>query len=629
MPEITNNKDLPVFQDGDNIVGKKIVTKEVPQKDIGIDTDGSFFQNIAYAAINSHLDTSELNSFTNLAEGRDGIFKLIDQMGNDSKIAAVLESYATDCTETDDQGRVVWCEASDSNIQKYITFLLDSMRVDKNAYSWVYSLIKYGDVYLRLYRESEYDDILFREVNKGKQSLNEDLIIKAYRKDDPFVHYVEMVPNPAEVFDLTKFGKTIGYIKADVSQQYLDTNGGFTNPYYKYQFKKQDVELYSAVDFVHGSLQWGQTRHPEEVNIFLSEDHDINAVSSSYTVKSGQSILYNLFKVWRELDLLKNSVLLNRITQSSVFRLVEIETGDVPKTTVPQVLQRFKQLFEQKTALNTSVQMNEYTNPGPIINTVYLPKHGEVGQVNVQTFGGDPDPKSLVDLEYFDDEVFAGLRVPKQFFARTGDSAGFDGGESLAIISSQYAKAVKHIQNIFIQTMTDLLNILLIDKGEEDMIGKFKLRMQEPTTKEEVARRENLSSEISIVSDTMNLVADIDDPVIKLKMLKSLLSNAISNTEVIDLIQQQVDKLEQQEEDNATAEMSGEETATEEGGEETISDSTPLDLGGEETSTETPTETTETPTETSTETTSTEETSSEETLPTPGELGVGDMSVIQ
>ena len=79
------------------------------------------------------------------------------------------------------------------------------------------------------------------------------------------------------------------------------------------------------------------------------------------------------------MDLLKNSVLLNRITQSSVFRLVEIETGDVPKTTVPQVLQRFKQLFEQKTALNTSVQMNEYTNPGPIINTVYLPKHGEVG----------------------------------------------------------------------------------------------------------------------------------------------------------------------------------------------------------------------------------------------------------
>ena len=71
------------------------------------------------------------------------------------------------------------------------------------------------------------------------------------------------------------------------------------------------------------------------MNIFLTDDNDINAVSSSYTVKSGQSILYNLFKVWRELDLLKNSVLLNRITQSSVFRLVEIETGEVPKNTVP------------------------------------------------------------------------------------------------------------------------------------------------------------------------------------------------------------------------------------------------------------------------------------------------------
>lgn len=103
MPEeIMNNKDLPVFQDGDKIVGKKIVTKEVPQKDIGVDLDGSFFQNLAYAGTNSKLDMSELNNFTNLAEGRDNIFKLIDQMGNDATIAAVLEGYATDCTETND-----------------------------------------------------------------------------------------------------------------------------------------------------------------------------------------------------------------------------------------------------------------------------------------------------------------------------------------------------------------------------------------------------------------------------------------------------------------------------------------------------------------------------------------------
>ena len=42
----------------------------------------------------------------------------------------------------------------------------------------------------------------------------------------------------------------------------------------------------------------------------------------------------------------------------------------------------------------------------------------------------------------------------------------------------------------------------------------------------------------------MRMVDGIEDEVIKLKILKALLSNAITNTEVIDLIQEQIDALE-------------------------------------------------------------------------------------
>ena len=66
-------------------------------------------------------------------------------MARDSTIAAVLETYAEDATETNEQGDVVWCEASDDKILKYITFLLDTLNVNKHIYSWVYSLCKYGD----------------------------------------------------------------------------------------------------------------------------------------------------------------------------------------------------------------------------------------------------------------------------------------------------------------------------------------------------------------------------------------------------------------------------------------------------------------------------------------------------
>ena len=41
--------------------------------------------------------------------------------------------------------------------------------------------------------------------------------INAYKANDHYVHYLEMMPNPAEVFELTKFGKSYAYIIAPVA----------------------------------------------------------------------------------------------------------------------------------------------------------------------------------------------------------------------------------------------------------------------------------------------------------------------------------------------------------------------------------------------------------------------------
>ena len=54
------------------------------------------------------------------------------------------------------------------------------------------------------------------------------------------------------------------------------------------------------------------------------------------------SLLYNTFKVWRELSLLENSVLLNRVTKSSIVRIIGVEVGDMPKEMVGPHLQGIK-----------------------------------------------------------------------------------------------------------------------------------------------------------------------------------------------------------------------------------------------------------------------------------------------
>ena len=98
------------------------------------------------------------------------------------------------------------------------------MNIDKNIYRWVYSLCKYGDIYLRLYRESDWkEDNLFSN-GKEKTSLNEDVKIKKYSQNDHYVNYLEMYPNPADIFELTKFGKSYAYINAPSKTGNTNTN---------------------------------------------------------------------------------------------------------------------------------------------------------------------------------------------------------------------------------------------------------------------------------------------------------------------------------------------------------------------------------------------------------------------
>lgn len=539
------------FVDDPGMYGKKIENVPKPKRDFGIDTEDTLFWDLAAVDATTSVDMSEINKFTNISDNRNELYSLIDQMGADSRIAAILEIYAEDSTEKNTQGQIVWAESNDGDVVKYINFLLKSLNIDKNIYKWTYSLCKYGDLYVRLFRESDVKDELFDDQ---KKQLNEDIKLKVYDKQDKYVHYVEMVPNPAEMFELTKFGSTYAYIKAPsalaADYNYTGEEAWLTNAQnrYLYKFKKNDVYVYQPTEFVHACLEDNPTRFPEQVKIFNTEaDYESDAdTNMEYSVKRGSSLLSNIFKVWREMLLLENSVLLNRITKSSIVRMIQVEVGDMPKDMVRPHIQGIKSMIEQKAAINEGNNYSEYTNPGPIENNVYVPTRNGQGVITTSQIGGDVDVKSLADLDYFSDKLYGALRVPKQYLGQTDDSTGFNGGTALSLISASFAKMVKRIQSTIIQMITDMINILLYSKQQSQYIGKFSIHMVEPMTEEDKTRQENMSSEIQVASDIMNLLSDIEDPIIKLKLLKALISNTITNEEVLSLLQEQIEELEAQ-----------------------------------------------------------------------------------
>ena len=576
-----------IADDADELYGKKINPVPKPPVDIGIDTDNKLIWDLD-AVQSSRVDTASINSLTSVSQRRDELYTMIDNMCEDTTLAAALEIYVEDVTEKSENGRIVWAEAEDANIAKYVNFLLDSLNVDKNIYRWVFCLCKYGDVYLRLFRESDVEDPIF---NKRKVALNESASMEEAIKvsipsGENFAFYTEMVQNPARLFELIKFGKTAGYIEAPIgysSAMYsaeASKNSMYLNSFLTYRFQERDIKIYPATEFVHASLEDDITRAPEEVSIILEANDDDKyydeydeygrkrtdrtrtttqgsdsadastsaSASVSYNVKRGQSVLYDVFKTWRQLSLLENSVLLNRLTKSSVTRVIGLQVGDMPKEKVRDTLYRFKQEVEQKSAIATAQGMSEYTNPGAYENSIYVPIYGDKGTITTTLIGGDTDTNvnGLSDLDYFKTKMYSGLKIPKQYLGDTDDATGFNGGTALSIVSSRYAKTVMRIQSVMTQCITDLINLILFDRGFFSYINKFDLKMTAPTTQEQLDRQEQKSSQVQLIRDIMDLVDGIEDPIRKLKILKSLLSGLSMDNDVISLIQDEIEALEEQ-----------------------------------------------------------------------------------
>ena len=534
-----NNIEDSVYLTDNSIYGNKIkkVTPEGKESDVGI--SDVMYDNIIQSGINSTLDLSGINSLSQQATTRNEMYNIYDTMCEDGQISAVIKTYAEDATQRNAEGNIVWATSNDSNIAYLINYYIDSLNIDKNIYKWAYSLCKYGDLYIRLYRESEYDDAIFGKKNRN---LTEDVKIKAFKKNDKYAHYVEMVTNPAEMFELTKFGKTVGFIKSPVDGVIVRSQNNIDFMNYAYKFKRNDITIYPPTEFVHAAIEDNVSRYEESVNIFLNDsDYDNDNNAYSYTVKRGQSLLSNVYKTWRELQLLEASVLLNRVTKSSIVRLINVEVGDMPKENVAKTLMGIKQMIEQKAAINKGSGMSEYTNPGPIENNVYVPTHDGVGAISTTQIGGDVDVKSLADLEWYLNKLYGSLQVPKNFFSQNDDAAGFNGGQSLTIISSRYAKTVKHVQNILTQLLKDIFNLILLDKGLDSYINNFEVHIQPPVTQEDIDRMENQSTKVQLSRDIMDMLSDIEDAPARLKILKSLMKNIVTDPDIIKELDEQIE----------------------------------------------------------------------------------------
>lgn len=548
---------------------KPVKFKAVPPSDqnIGIETTNDIAKKIMDdEGLASQIDSGILAPFREISTRRENQYKMYDEMAKDVIISSALDLYADDATEYGEDGRVIWATSDKEEVTKTVNYLLKSLKLDENAWLHIHALVQYGDLYLQTFRASDIDEnngVEQVEKNYNKKPLKEskskkkenekdpilleDIIVNVYGEDDKLEEYVEMVPNPAELFDLVKRGKTQGFLRTTLVADPSTVNQNMLA--YNYHIRSNDIKIYDATKFIHIYLPDSSNRNPETVQLFRNEmdkvrQTDKDIYSLSYTVKRGKSILYDIFKIYREMKLLEDSILLSRLTKSSILRVVQVEVGDMGKAAVQQVLQRVKTLMEQKTSMTEGVETNSYLNPGAIENNIYVPVRNNQGTISTNTIGGDFEPGQLTDLDHFNNKLFGGLKIPKPFLGFMDDNAGFSGGESLTKASSRYAKTIKRIKNAYIQGITTLINIFLIDRGMESYVNDFEIKMVSPTTTEDTERMEIIQAKTQLISEILGILGDIDDSADRLKVAKLLINKHLGDTELTSLLEEIIAKQE-------------------------------------------------------------------------------------
>lgn len=508
--------------------GIRVKPNKGKQYDSEIDPDSSLSALLGDSD-QSRMLIEGIAEFRDISHNRNEQYDAFDEMEKDATIAAALKMYADDATQYNLNGDIVWVESSNPDIAKFGNRLIEKLGINKNAWTHIYNLVKYGDLYLETFYDDEADTP--SDVNSTRTQFF------THKPGARIEEYIEMVDDAASIFDLRKKGKVAGFIKLE-GQNPQQTN--YTRVF-STNLSGTSQQVMPSDKYVHIMLSEASDRFPETFELEYTSESGEKLVSR-FKVAKGKSLLEDAFKAYRELKLMEDSILLNRVTRSSITRILHIEVGDMPKQQVREKLRQVKQMIEQKNFFDKDQgQFTNMASPGPVDNIIYVPTRQGNGAITSTTLGGDVDPKSLADIEYYQQKLSGALGIPLAYLrSQSGDGGGLSSGTALTKLDNRYARAVKRIQTAYKSGIQTLLNIYAIRKGLTDYVNSFTVCMLSPSTIEDADRDEQLDNRVRITNDLISIITAQDDAYNKetvKEVTEFLMSTFLNKPEVTEILQ--------------------------------------------------------------------------------------------
>jgi hypothetical protein len=385
----------------------------------------------------------QYNPTLNYQSMRLQLYSDYEAMDHDPIIAAALDIISDETTSRNEYGDVLNINSSDENVRKVLHNLFyDVLNIEFNLPTWIRNMCKYGDFYLKMEVSEK-----FGVYNVIPLSVYEVVREEGTDPDNP---------------SYTRFT--------------MDPNGlasGATNTIRRDQFTLENYEV------AHFRL-----------------------LTDSNYLPYGRSYLEPSRKVFKQLMLMEDAMLIHRIMRAPEKRTFYVNVGAIPPDQVEQFMAETVNKMKKTPYIDQNTgDYNLKYNMQNITEDFYIPIRGNDTSTRIETTKG-LDYDGTGDIEYLKHKMMAALKIPKPFL---GYEEGVEGKSTLAGMDIRFARTVERIQRIIESELTKIALVHLYSQGFEDKdLVDFKLELTTPSIIYEQEKVELYTSKTAVAKDMID-----------------------------------------------------------------------------------------------------------------------------
>ena len=401
-----------------------------------------------------------------------------DQMDSDSEINAALDILAEFSTQQNTENEtpfdIVFNDESTEHevkvLKKALQQWTNANQFKKRIFRIFRNALKYGDCFF--VRDPETQKWLYIDnakvdrivVNESEGKKPEQYVIRDINPNLQRLSATQITPNQTYGGSGTTGGGNAAYGQ-NYAAQGQGANMGGTGGQGGRFYKTMNAYNINAEHVIHMSMSDGLD------NLF----------------PFGQSVLEQVFKVYKQKELLEDAIIIYRVQRAPERRVFYIDVGNMPTHLAMQFVERVKNEINQRRIPSTSGGANYIDatyNPMSINEDYFFPQTAEGRGSKVDTLPGGTNLGEIDDLKFFTNKLFRGLRIPSSYLPTGPDDSqqSFnDGRVGTAYIQElRFNKYCARLQSMLNPTFDEEFKLWIKGKGYNIDNSMFELKLNPP-----------------------------------------------------------------------------------------------------------------------------------------------------